>query len=152
MAETSPQEVHSKPPAISSSQEPQEAALKTQGKEAEVQQQPDPLAAAISSLFINIATIVQSQLQCNTESLELLERMNLRTAAEYNEFGDFAAGLRVFVERLKLKNDSFQQYIQQIDEIEQEVLELEGIVSMLNDHTCALEAKLRRAYTERRID
>lgn len=151
MAETSPQEVHSKPPVISSSQEPQEAALKTQGKEAEVQQ-PDPLGAAISSLFINIATIVQSQLQCNTESLELLERMNLRTAEEYNEFGDFAAGLRVFVERLKLKNDSFQQYIQQIDEIEQEVLELEGTVSMLNDHTGALEAKLRRAYTERRID
>eukprot|EP00250_Pteridium_aquilinum_P000777 c10942_g1_i1 orf=545-1006(-) len=149
MAEALPQEMKSKSfSGTSSPDEPQEADSKPQGKNVGVEQHQDPLAAAFSSLFVNVATIMQSQLQCNTESLELLERMNLRTADEYNEFGDFAAGLRVFVERLKLKNDSFQQFSQQIDEIENEISELEGAVSILNNHTGALEAKLRKAYTE----
>lgn len=125
---------------------------KLQGKDADAESHRDPLAAAFSSLFVNVAEIMQSQLQCSTESLELLERMNLRTADEYNEFGDFAAGLRVFVERLTLKNDSFQQFTQQIDEIEHEISELEGAVSFLNNQTSALESKLRKAYTKGLID
>ncbi|KAH7332054.1 hypothetical protein KP509_20G066000 [Ceratopteris richardii] len=114
--------------------------------------QKDPLGAAFNSLFVNVAKIVQSQLQSSTESLELLEKMNIRTADEYNEFGDFAAGLRVFVERLKLKNDSLQQFTEQIDRIEQEVSELEGAVAFLNSHTLAVESKLHKAYTEGLID
>ncbi|MCO5576415.1 hypothetical protein L7F22_030225 [Adiantum nelumboides] len=151
MSSASPQETNLRSTSRGSDNgEPQE--LNWRGKDSEVEPHKDPLAAAFSSLFVNVAKIVQSQLQCDTESLELLERMNLRTADEYNEFGDFAAGLRVFVERLKLKSDSFQQFSQQVDEIEHEVSELEGAVSFLNNHTSALESKLRWAYTEGLID
>ena len=53
--------------------------------------------------------------------LELIEKMNLRTADEYNSFGDIASGLRVYVEQLKMKNESFHEYIRQI-KIEHDVL------------------------------
>lgn len=145
---------------LNSSQEPLEMTTNLQEKERapqqeqtlqqnEQQQHQEPLAAALRLLFVNVATLVQSQLQGNSDLLQLIEKMNLRTADDYNEFGDFAAGLRVFVERLKLKNDSFQHYTQQIDEIEHEVTELEAVISMLDNHTGALEAKLRAAYSER---
>ena len=75
--------------------------------------------------------------------------MNLRIADEYNEFGDFAAGLRVFVERLKLKNDNFQQYVERM---EKEIGDLEHIISKLNENTSVLEAKLRKAYIELHTD
>ena len=78
--------------------------------------------------------------------------MNLRIADEYNEFGDFAAGLRVFVERLNLKNDNFQQYVERIDEMEKEIGDLEHIISKLNENTSVLEAKLRKAYIELHTD
>ncbi|GLJ16720.1 hypothetical protein SUGI_0287310 [Cryptomeria japonica] len=82
--------------------------------------------------------------------LELLEKMNLRTADEYNNFGDIASGLRVFVEQLKTKNENFHEYMQQIDEIDQQVTELEAVVSTLDKYTYTLENKVRSAYVESR--
>ncbi|KAI8030254.1 Biogenesis of lysosome-related organelles complex 1 subunit 2 [Camellia lanceoleosa] len=58
--------------------------------------------------------------------LELLEKMNLRVAEEYKGYGDVASGLRVFVEQLKSKSGSFDEYVQQIDAIEQQVTEFEA--------------------------
>ncbi|EOY19164.1 SMAD/FHA domain-containing protein, putative isoform 2, partial [Theobroma cacao] len=55
--------------------------------------------------------------------LELLEKMNLKVAEEYKGFGDVASGLRVFVEQLKNKSGNFDEYVQQIDTIEQQVTE-----------------------------
>jgi prefoldin subunit 5 len=78
--------------------------------------------------------------------------MNLRIADEYNELGDFAAGLRVFVERLKLKNDNIQRYVERIDEMEKEIDDLEHIITKLNESTGTLEAKLRKAYVEMHTD
>ena len=82
---------------------------------------------------------------------ELLEKMNLRTADEYNNFGDIASGLRVFVEQLKTKNENFHEYMQQIDEIDQQVTELEAVVSTLDKYTRTLESKVRSAYVESRL-
>lgn len=74
--------------------------------------------------------------------------MNLRVATEYDNQADFAAGLRVFVERLKQKNDSFGDYLLQIDEIDQEVTELEALVSTLDNYTSNLEAKVKVAVAD----
>ena len=74
--------------------------------------------------------------------------MNLRIADEYNEFGDFAAGLRLFVERLNVKNDNFQQYVERIDEMDKEINDVEHIISKLNENIGILEAKLRKDYME----
>lgn len=69
--------------------------------------------------------------------------MNLRISEEYKEFGDVASGLRIFVEQLKSKSESFDEYIQQIDAIEQQVTEFEAVISMLDKYVSLLEAKVR---------
>lgn len=75
----------------------------------------------------------------------LLERMNLRVASEHDHQAEFAQGLRVFVERLKEKNDGLSGCIHQIEEIDQEVTELEALVSTLDNYTINLESKIRIA-------
>ena len=52
--------------------------------------------------------------------------MNVRVAEEYKGFGDLASGLRVFVEQLKCKSGSFNEYVEQIDNIEKQVTEFEA--------------------------
>lgn len=69
--------------------------------------------------------------------------MNIRVAEEYNGFGDMAEGLRVFVEQLKSKTNSFDAYVQQIDSIEQQVTEFEAVISMLDKYVSLLESKLQ---------
>lgn len=78
--------------------------------------------------------------------LELLEKMNIRVAEEYKGFGDVASGLRVFVEQLKSKSGSFDEYVQQIDAIERQVTELEAVVSMLDKYVSLLESKVQSVY------
>lgn len=72
--------------------------------------------------------------------------MNLKVAEEYNGFGDVAAGLRVFVERLKAKSENFDEYVQQIDAIEQQVTDLEVVISMLDKYVSMLESKVKSVY------
>ena len=86
--------------------------------------------------------------QAVNSEYELLERINLRVASEHDNQADFAEGLRVFVERLKQKNDGFTEYLQQIDEIDQEVTELEALVSTLDNYTSNLESKIRIACAQ----
>lgn len=105
----------------------------------------DPLAKALQTLFLNVTSFIQAELQATSSEYKLLEKMNLRVASEYDHQADFAAGLRVFVERLKQKNNNFAHYLQQIDEIDQEVTELEAVVSTLDNYTSNLEAKIKVA-------
>nr|CAB3449162.1 unnamed protein product [Digitaria exilis] len=78
--------------------------------------------------------------------LALLEKMNDRVAQEYSNYGDVAAGLRVFVEQLNEKNRGFDEYVSQIDAIDQQVTEFEAVVSMLDKHVALLEKKVKSAY------
>lgn len=84
--------------------------------------------------------------QDTNNQLELLEKMNLKVAEEYKEFGDVASGLRVFVEQLKSKSGSFDEYVQQIDAIEQQVAEFEAVISMLDKYVSLLETKVRSVF------
>lgn len=78
--------------------------------------------------------------------LELLEKMNLRVAEEYKGFGDVASGLRVFMDQLKSKSGSFDEYVQQIDLIERQVTEFEAVISMLDKYVSLLESKVQSVY------
>eukprot|EP00252_Welwitschia_mirabilis_P012507 TRINITY_DN2759_c0_g1_i1.p1 TRINITY_DN2759_c0_g1~~TRINITY_DN2759_c0_g1_i1.p1 ORF type:complete len:118 (-),score=23.72 TRINITY_DN2759_c0_g1_i1:80-433(-) len=106
------------------------------------------LTHVLNRLFSNASDLVQGELQGTNKVLELIEKMNLRTADEYNNFGDIACGLRVYVEQLKRKNETFHTLIQQIDEIDQEVMELADLVSMLDKYTFTLENKVQRACSQ----
>ncbi|GLU10867.1 hypothetical protein SLE2022_276470 [Rubroshorea leprosula] len=118
--------------------------MATAGKEPELQE--DELAESLDDLFSSVSSMVKSELQGTNNLLELLEKMNLRVAEEYKGFGDVASGLRVFVEQLKSKGSNFDEYVQQIDAIEQQVTEFEAVVSVLDRYVSLLESKVQSAY------
>ncbi|KAB2051486.1 hypothetical protein ERO13_A12G056700v2 [Gossypium hirsutum] len=112
-------------------------------KEPEVQ---DDLAESLNDLFTSLSSMVKSELQGTNNVLELLEKMNLRVAQEYKGFGDVASGLSVFVEQLKNKSGNFDEYVQQIDAIEQQVTEFEAVISVLDRYVSLLESKVQSVY------
>ncbi|KAK7305135.1 hypothetical protein VNO77_43035 [Canavalia gladiata] len=114
------------------------------GKKDEAQDQKhDELAELLNDLFSSVSTMIKSELQGTNNHLELLEKMNVRVAEEYKGFGDLASGLRVFVEQLKCKSGSFNEYVEQIDAIEKQVTEFEAVVSMLDKYVALLESRVQ---------
>uniref|UniRef100_A0A804PFU8 Biogenesis of lysosome-related organelles complex 1 subunit 2 n=1 Tax=Zea mays TaxID=4577 RepID=A0A804PFU8_MAIZE len=109
--------------------------------EAEAVGRRDELSESLAELFTNVSLMVRGELQ-----LALLEKMNDRVSQEYSNYGDIAAGLRVFVEQLNEKNRGFEDYVSQIDAIDQQVTEFEAVVSMLDKHVALLEKKVKSAY------
>ncbi|KAG4958638.1 hypothetical protein AAZX31_13G037600 [Glycine max] len=106
----------------------------------------DELAESLDGLFSSVSTMIKSELQGTNNHLELLEKMNVRVAEEYKGFGDLASGLRVFVEQLKCKSGSFNEYVEQIDSIEKQVTEFEAVVSMLDKYIVLLESRVQSVY------
>ncbi|RZC80721.1 hypothetical protein C5167_043309 [Papaver somniferum] len=94
----------------------------------------DKLSESLNDLFTNVSTMIKGELQGTNNLLELLEKMNTRVAEEYKGLGDVASGLRVFVEQLKEKNGNFDEYVQQIEAMEQQLTEFEAVVSVLDKH------------------
>ncbi|KAL9226484.1 hypothetical protein vseg_002291 [Gypsophila vaccaria] len=110
------------------------------------QNQSDELADSLNHLFSGVSTLIKSELQGTNNVLGLLEKMNLRVAEEYNSYGDVASGLRVFVEQLKCKSGGFDEYVKQIDAVDQQVTEFEAVISMLDKYVAMLEKKVQSAY------
>ncbi|GFY82903.1 transmembrane amino acid transporter family protein [Actinidia rufa] len=106
----------------------------------------DELAESLNDLSTSFSTMIKADLQGTNNILELMEKMNLSVAEEYKSFGGVVSGLRVFVEQLKSKSGSFDEYVQQIDAIEQQVTELEAVISMLDKYVYLLESKLHHFY------
>ncbi|BBN01622.1 biogenesis of lysosome-related organelles complex 1 subunit 2 [Marchantia polymorpha subsp. ruderalis] len=105
----------------------------------------DALAKALQSLFVSFASVVQGELQCSNNEYDLLKSMNMRTATEYDNYGDFASGLSSFVERLKQKNERFNQYLEDMEVIDKQVTELEALVSTLDNYTSNLHSQIKTA-------
>jgi len=105
-------------------------------------------ASSYLNLFIEqyLVFLHGSRFQGTNNQLALLEKMNDRVAQEYSNYGDVAAGLRVFVEQLNKKSRGFDEYVSQIDAIDQQVTEFEAVVSMLDKHVALLEKKVKSAY------
>ncbi|KAL5712805.1 hypothetical protein ACHQM5_014937 [Ranunculus cassubicifolius] len=110
------------------------------------QQKQDELADSLNELFTHVSAMVKGELQGTSNLLELLEKMNIKVAEEYNGYGDVAAGLRVFVEQLKAKNGNFEEYVEQIDTIIEHVGKFEAEVSVLDKYVSLLESKVQSAY------
>ncbi|KAJ4748148.1 hypothetical protein LUZ62_082553 [Rhynchospora pubera] len=106
----------------------------------------DEVAEALADLFSNVSLMVKGELEVTNNRLLMLEKMNERVTEEYSRFGDVASGLRVFVEQLSNKNHSFEDYVQQIDTIDQQVTEFEAVVSKLDEYVSMLEKKVVSAY------
>ncbi|KAL3640221.1 hypothetical protein CASFOL_011781 [Castilleja foliolosa] len=112
----------------------------------EKETEQDQLAESLNDLFTSVSAMIKGELQGTDNVLELLEKMNVRVAEEYTGFGDLASGLSVFVEQLKSKSNAFDDYVQQLDAIEQHVTEFEAVISMLSNYVSQLESKMKSAY------
>ncbi|URE33139.1 biogenesis of lysosome-related organelles complex 1 subunit, partial [Musa troglodytarum] len=106
----------------------------------------DELAESLADLFTSISTMIKGELEGTNNQLLLLEKMNQRVAEEYNGYGDVASGLRVFVEQLCEKNHGFEEHVQQIEKIDQQLTEFEAVVSMLDKYVSLLEKKVQSAH------
>ncbi|KAK3219160.1 hypothetical protein Dsin_013130 [Dipteronia sinensis] len=60
----------------------------------------------------SVSSMVKSEFEGMNNTMELLEKMNLKVEEEYIGFGDLASVLRVFVEQLMSKSGSFNDYVQ----------------------------------------
>ncbi|XP_027342175.1 biogenesis of lysosome-related organelles complex 1 subunit 2 [Abrus precatorius] len=120
--------------------------MDTAKKDEAQDQKHDELAESLNDLFNSVTTMIKSELQGTNNHLELLEKMNVKVAEEYKGFGDLASGLRVFVQQLKSKSGSFNEYVEQIDAIEKQVTEFEAVVSMLDKYVALLESKVQSVY------
>ncbi|RIA04174.1 hypothetical protein BRARA_K01624 [Brassica rapa] len=103
----------------------------------------DDLAESLKNLFTSVSSMVKSELQGTNNQLDLLEKMNLRVAAEYDDLGDVAAGLRVFAEQMKSKSGGLDEFVGQMDAIEKQVSEFEAVISVLDRYVSVLESKVR---------
>ncbi|KAJ4877728.1 Biogenesis of lysosome-related organelles complex 1 subunit 2 [Raphanus sativus] len=101
------------------------------------------LAESLQNLFTSVSSMVKSELQGTNNQLDLLEKMNLRVAAEYDDLGDVAAGLRVFAEQMKSKSGGLDEFVGQMDAIEKQVSEFEAVISVLDRYVSVLESKVR---------
>ncbi|CAL9133961.1 unnamed protein product [Musa textilis] len=106
----------------------------------------DELAESLADLFTSISTMIKGELEGTNNQLLLLEKMNQKVAEEYNGYGDVASGLRVFVEQLCEKNHGFEEHVQQIEKIDQQLTEFEAVVSMLDKYVSLLEKKVQSAH------
>ncbi|XP_047317978.1 biogenesis of lysosome-related organelles complex 1 subunit 2 [Impatiens glandulifera] len=114
--------------------------------EKEEGRQRDALADSLSELITSVSTMAKGELQGTNNLLELLEKMNVKVTDEYKGLVGVASGLRVFVEQLKPKSGEFEEYVQQIDAIDDQVTEFEAVVSMLDKYVSLLESKVQSVY------
>ncbi|CAH8298657.1 unnamed protein product [Eruca vesicaria subsp. sativa] len=103
----------------------------------------DDLAESLQSLYTNVSSMIKSELQGTNNQMDLLEKMNVRVAAEYDDLGDVAAGLRVYAEQMTSKSGGFDEIVAQMDVIEKQVSEFEAVVSVLDRYVSVLESKIR---------
>ena len=54
------------------------------------------------------------------------------------------AGLGVFMNSLRQKDESLAPYLKQLNDIDMQVAELESVVAALDKHTGSLEGRFRR--------
>ncbi|KAL5764530.1 hypothetical protein ACOSP7_016882 [Xanthoceras sorbifolium] len=76
--------------------------------------------------------MVKSEVEETNNSLELLQNMNMKVEEEYKGLGDFSSGGR------------FDDYVQQIDAIENQVSNFKTVISMLDQYVYVslLESKM----------
>ncbi|KAL5833368.1 hypothetical protein ACOSQ3_017042 [Xanthoceras sorbifolium] len=105
------------------------------------EQRRDELVKSLNDLLRSVSSMVKSEL-----SLELLKKMNMKVEEKYKGFRDLSSELRVYVEQLKSKSGGFDDYVQQIDAIENQVSHFEAVISMIEQYVSSLESKILSLY------
>ncbi|XP_071829039.1 biogenesis of lysosome-related organelles complex 1 subunit 2-like [Apostichopus japonicus] len=114
----------------------------------EVQVKGDQKQADIEALtrdmFTKLTDYVRGDLASTAEDYKLLEQMNKVTTKKYTDMKQMAIDLENGMKELNEKYSSLQQYLDQIDQIEENTANLEQAALRLDAYSKRLEAKFKQ--------
>merc|ERR1711879_569411 len=102
------------------------------------------LREVTAEMFQNISALLVGELKSSSEDYVLLEQMNTLTAQKYSEMAGNAEGLTEFMKQLRDKYESFQPFLEKIDQVEVGIQSLEQTVLQLDEYSKRLEMKYRQ--------
>ncbi|PKK66527.1 hypothetical protein RhiirC2_753289, partial [Rhizophagus irregularis] len=95
-------------------------------------------------MFSKVGEYLKGELLATTEDYKLLETMNKVTRDRYKEMSGMAQNLVVEMAKLQRIYTDFEPYVQQIDEICDQVDFLEKVAIELDDYSKELETRLKK--------
>lgn len=100
--------------------------------------------ATAKTIFESIAQAIKGEFKIPQMEYNLLGKMNKTAAEKYSHMADFTAGLAVFVESLRDKEESLGPLASQIDDLESQLEELENLVAQLDEYSKRLENRIKK--------
>ena len=95
-------------------------------------------------MFQKTSDYVQGELLGTAEEYLLLEKLNKMTTAKYSDMSSLSRDLTVMMTELNEKYAHLKPYLEQIDQLEENVSALESAAYQLDKYSKKLEAKLRQ--------
>ncbi|KAJ8277824.1 hypothetical protein GJAV_G00080480 [Gymnothorax javanicus] len=95
-------------------------------------------------MFDKMAVFLQGELTATCEDYKLLENMNKLTSLKYMEMKDISINISRNLQDLNQKYASLQPYLDQINQIEEQVTALEQAAYRLDTYSKKLEAKFKK--------
>ncbi|XP_062857378.1 biogenesis of lysosome-related organelles complex 1 subunit 2 [Trichomycterus rosablanca] len=95
-------------------------------------------------MFEKMAVFLQGELTATCEDYKLLENMNKLTSLKYMEMKDISINISRNLQDLNQKYASLQPYLDQINQIEEQVTALEQAAYKMDTYSKKLEAKFKK--------
>ena len=104
----------------------------------------DSLRATAEEAYRKAAAAVHGEVRVTSSEISLLGRLNAAAAEKYASFGDATAGLGVFLDSLRRKDERVAPHLAELETVEARVGELERTVATLDAHATAVEERMRK--------
>ncbi|XP_051729895.1 biogenesis of lysosome-related organelles complex 1 subunit 2 isoform X2 [Ctenopharyngodon idella] len=121
---------------------PNEGGVET-AEEATEPAEPD-INELCRDMFDKMAVFLQGELTATCEDYKLLENMNKLTSLKYMEMKDISINISRNLQDLNQKYAGLQPYLDQINQIEEQVTALEQAAYKLDTYSKKLEAKFKK--------
>ncbi|KAK4010618.1 biogenesis of lysosome-related organelles complex 1 subunit 2 isoform X2 [Daphnia magna] len=102
------------------------------------------------TMFQKVHEYLQAELTSSESEYQLLEQMNKVTADKYRDLTQVAANVGKGIIELNAKFKSLEVYLEQIDQIEDNISKLEHAAYKLDAYTVRLENKFKALTAEKR--
>ncbi|CAO3640751.1 unnamed protein product [Mucor hiemalis] len=96
--------------------------------------------------YKHFAEYTKSELKMTVDDCKLLETMNIATKEKYVQMSQMSQRLMKEMSKLQNTYADFSTFIQQIDDIHQQSIEMEKVAQSLDEYSKHLEQKLLKAH------
>nr|SVE85888.1 EOG090X0J9J [Daphnia pulicaria] len=151
-ADTSqPENDQAKSPSVECSPKKGLTTLSTSTSSYEPLETHDPTLNRLAvTMFQKVHEYLQAELTSSESEYQLLEQMNKVTAAKYKDLTQVAGNVGKGIIELNAKFKSLEVYLEQIDQIEDNISKLEHAAYKLDAYTVRLENKFKALTAEKR--